>query len=123
MIPSRSGEEWTVKVHENALVWIFLPELSPALFEHSAAQAQEELLSMYDIDSLVLVIKREDPFTEEMFKLWQVVVERATDGGVGRWAVVAEGVEDISVDTKVSVDSVETYTTEDRAEAIQWAQS
>lgn len=123
MIPSRSGEEWTVKVRGNALVWIFLPELSPALFEHSAAQAHEELLEMYDIDSLVTVVKRDDPFTGEVFQLWQVVVERATTAGVEQWAVVAEGVEDISVQTKVSVNSVETYTTEDRAEAIQWAQA
>ena len=83
----------------------------------------EELLSMYDIDSMVTVVKREDPFTEEVFKLWQVVVERATAEGVDQWAVVAEGVEDISVDAKVSVNNVETYTTEDRAEAVQWSQS
>jgi hypothetical protein len=123
MAPSRTGEEWTAKVRGNTLVWIFLPRLDPALFEHRAADAHEELLSMYDIGGMVTVVKREDPFTEDVFRLWQTVVESAIAAGVERWAAVAEGIDDISVQNKVSVDGLETYTTEDRDEAIRWAQS
>jgi hypothetical protein len=122
MAPSRTGEEWTVKVRGDTLVWIFLPRLDPALFEHSAADAHEELLDMYDIEGMVTVVKREDPFTEDVFRLWQIVVESAAAAGVGRWAAVADGIEDISLHNKVSVDGLETYTTEDRDDAIQWAQ-
>jgi hypothetical protein len=81
----------------------------------------EDLLATYDITGMVTVVKLDDPFTEDVFEVWEKTAQRLTEAEVGRWAVVADGIKAISLRGKINVGSLETHTTENRTEAIEWA--
>jgi hypothetical protein len=71
---------------------------------------------------MVTVVKLDDPFTPDVFEVWERSVQRADEAGIERWAVVADGIKAISLRGKVDTGDLETLTTEDRTEAAEWAE-
>ncbi|WP_136716101.1 hypothetical protein [Halorientalis salina] len=120
MAQRQTGADWTVELDDGVMVWEFLSGMELSAFEAEAYRVYEELLANNAVDGMVTVVKLDDPFTEDVFSLWEKSAQRADEAGVERWAVVAEGIKSISLRGKISVGSIETYATEDRADALEW---
>lgn len=118
---SRTGDGWTVEIDDSLMVWEFLPGMELSAFGEEAYPVYEELLERYDVDGQVTVVKMDDAFNEDVFETWERSARRAEQGGIQRWAVVADGIKAISLRGKIDTGGMETLTTEDRSEAIEWA--
>jgi len=121
MIKSRTGDGWTVELDDSVMVWEFLPGMELSAFKEDAYPVYEELLENYDVDGLVTVVNIDDPFNEQVFEVWEQSAQRAERSGIERWAVVADGIKALSLRGKVDTGGLETFTTEDRTEAVEWA--
>jgi hypothetical protein len=121
MAATERGDGWTVEIDDGVMIWEFLPGMKLSAFIEDAYPVFEDLLATYDITGMVTVVKLDDPFTEDVFEVWEKTAQRLTEAGVGRWAVVADGIKAISLRGKINVGSLETHTTENRTEAIEWA--
>jgi hypothetical protein len=119
----QTGDGWTVEVQDNIMIWEFLPGMELSAFKEDAYPVFEDLLTSHDFDGMVTDVSIDDPFTKEVFGVWEKSAQRAAEGGIERWAVVAEGISAISLRGKVNTDGLETLTTEDRSEAIEWAKA
>jgi hypothetical protein len=117
------GDNWTVEVDDGVMVWEFLPGMDLEAFGTEAYDTYEELLDSNDIEGMVTVVELDDPFTAEVFDVWEQSAQKAEAEGVERWAVVADGVKAISLGGKVDTGGLETLRTEDRTEAIEWARA
>jgi hypothetical protein len=120
---TQSGDGWTVEVDDGVMVWEFLPGMDLAVFGGEAYETFETLLDREAVSAMVTVVKLDDPFTPDVFDVWERSARRAEGGGVERWAVVAEGIKTISLRGKINTGDLETLTTEDRTEAVEWARS
>lgn len=123
MSVSKSGERWTVEVYNGVMIWEFLPGMGLRAFRENAYPVFEELLHRHAIEAMVTVVKFDDAFTDDVFNIWEKSAKRADQAGVERWAVVADGIEAVSLRGKVDTGDLETFTTEARTEAVEWAQS
>lgn len=123
MAQKQTGNGWTVDVDDNIMVWEFLPGMELSAFKEDAYPVYEELLSEHDIDGMVTDVRIDDPFTKEVFGVWEKSAQRGEQAGIERWAVVAEGITKISLRGKIDTGGLETLTTENRSEAIEWAKS
>ena len=121
MAVSKRGDGWTVEVTDNAMVWEFLPGMELSEFKEDAYPVFEELVEHHSIDGMVTIVKLDEPFTAEVFEVWEQTAERLVQSNVGRWAVVADGIKAISLRGKIDLGDLDTLTTEDRTEAIEWA--
>lgn len=121
MVASHTGDGWTVELDDGVMVWEFLPGMELDAFRDDAYPIYEDLLAEHDIDGMVTVVKLDDAFTGEVFEVWEKSAQRAEAGGIKRWAVVADGIKAISLRRKVDAGGLETLTTEDRSEAVEWA--
>lgn len=117
---TKRGNGWTVEIDDGVMVWQFLSNMELDAFEREAYPVYDRLLDSYNIDGMVTVVNLEDPFTSDVFALWEESVDRAQAAGVERWAVVADGIKAISLQGKVDVGNVETFTSENRTEALDW---
>lgn len=122
MAQKQTGAGWTVETRNNIMVWEFLPGMELSAFKQEAYPVYEELVTENDFDGMVTDVRIEDPFNSEAFDVWEKSAQRADAAGIDRWAVVAEGITAISLRGKVDTGDMETLTTEDRSEAIEWAQ-
>jgi hypothetical protein len=120
---SHGGDGWTVELDDNVMIWEFLPGMELSAFREDAYPIYEDLLTSYDVDGLVTVVKLEDAFTGDVFDVWESSAQRAEEAGIERWAVVADGIKVISLRGKVDAGGLETLTTEDRTEAVEWARA
>jgi hypothetical protein len=123
MAVSESGDRWTVEVDGDVMIWEFLPGMELSAFRDDAYPVFEELIQTRTIEAMITVVKLDDPFTEEVFGVWEQSAQRAEAGGIERWAVVADGIKAISLRGKIDTAGLDTYTTEDRVEAVEWARS
>jgi hypothetical protein len=121
MRQKQSGDGWTVEIHDGIMVWEFLPGMELSTFETEAYPVYEDLLSEHDFDGMVTDVQLEDPFTSEAFEVWEKSAQQADQAGIERWAVVADGIKAISLRGKIDTGGLDTLTTEDRTEAIEWA--
>jgi len=119
---SQTGDGWTVEITDDVMVWEFLPGMELQAFRDDAYPVFENRLEAHDIDAMVTVVKLDDAFNASVFEVWEQSATRAESAGIDRWAVVADGIKAVSLRGKVKTGSLETLTTEDRAEAIEWAQ-
>lgn len=120
---AKSGEGWTVEINSGVMVWEFLPGMELRAFREDAYPVFENLVRRHDIEAMVTVVKLDDPFTGEVFEVWEQSAERAQDEGMERWAVVADGIKAISLGGKIDTGDLDTFTTEDRTEAVEWARA
>lgn len=88
----RTGDGWTVEIEDGVMVWEFLPGM-----------------------------ELDDPFSGEVFGVWERSAARADQAGLGRWAVVADGIKAISLRGKIDTGGLETETFESRTDAVEWA--
>jgi hypothetical protein len=123
MEDSYRGDGWTVELEDSVMVWEFLPGMELAAFRGEAYPIFEDLLTEHDITGMVTVVKLDDAFNADVFEVWETSAQRAETGGVERWAVVADGIKAISLRGKVNTGGLETLTTEDRTEAVEWARA
>jgi hypothetical protein len=121
MTTSERGDGWTVEVDDSVMVWEFRPGMDLSAFREDAYRVFEELLETHDVRGMVTVVKLDDPFDQETFDIWERSADRAERGGVDRWAVVADGIKALSLRGTVDTGELETFTTEDRSEAVKWA--
>ena len=123
MVYKESGDGWTVEIDGNIMVWEFLPGMELSAFAEEAYPVYEDLLSEYDVDGMVTDVLIDDPFNSEAFGVWEKSAFRAEEAGLERWAVVADGITAISLGGKIDTGGLDTLTTEDRSEAVEWAKS
>lgn len=121
MAQKQTGDGWTVEVQDNIMVWEFLPGMELSAFKQEAYPVYEELLDDHEFDGMVTDVRIDDPFTGEVFDVWEKSAQRADQAGLERWAVVADGIRAISLRGKVDTGGLETLTTEERTKAIEWA--
>ncbi|MFC7074087.1 hypothetical protein ACFQJ7_01960 [Halovenus rubra] len=123
MSESYSGDGWTVELDDGVMVWEFLPGMELSVFSGEAYDTFEKLLIDHDIDGMVTVVKLDDKFNADVFDVWEKSAHRAEQAGIERWDVVADGIKAISLRGKVDTGGLETMTTENRTEAVEWARS
>jgi len=116
-----SGDGWTVEIDGTVMIWEFLPGMELSAFSEEAYPVYEDLLARHDVDAMVTDVLLDDPFNSEAFEVWERSALRAEEAGLERWAVVADGITAISLRGKVETGDLETLTTEDRSEAVEWA--
>lgn len=121
MSVSHSGDGWTVTIDDSVMIWEFLPGMELQSFQSEAYPVFEELLADHDVTGMVTVVKLDDAFTSDVFEVWEKSAQRAEEGGISKWAVVADGIKALSLRGKVDTGGLETFTTEDRTEAVEWA--
>jgi len=123
MSVSESGDGWTVEIEDGIMVWEFLDGMELSAFRTEAYQVYEELLDSHDVDAMVTHVQMEDPFDSETFGVWEQSALKADSAGVQRWAVVADGITAISLRGKIETGGLDTLTTEERTEAVEWARA
>lgn len=121
MAQKQSGDGWTVEIQDGLMIWEFLPGMELSAFEAEAYPVYEDLISKHNFDGMVTDVQLEDPFTPEAFEVWEKSAQRADQAGIERWAVVADGIKALSLGGKIDTGELETLTTENRSEAIEWA--
>jgi hypothetical protein len=121
MSVQNSGDGWTVEIDDSVMLWEFLPGMELSAFREEAYPVYEELLEEYDVAGMVTVVQLDDPFNDQVFDIWEKSALRAEQAGLDRWAVVAEGIKALSLRGKIDTGGLETLTTEDRTEAVEWA--
>jgi hypothetical protein len=121
MTVSQRGNGWTVEVDDGVIVWEFLQGMELSAFQEEAYPVYEDLLSSHDINGMVTDVQIDDPFDTDAFEVWEKAAKRAEQGGLDRWAIVAEGITAISLSGKIDTGGLETLTTEERTEAVEWA--
>ncbi|ERH08207.1 MAG: hypothetical protein J07HN4v3_00573 [Halonotius sp. J07HN4] len=121
MTVSQRGNGWTVEVDDGVIVWEFLQGMELSAFQEEAYPVYEDLLSSHDINGMVTDVQIDDPFDADAFEVWEKAAKRAEQGGLDRWAIVAEGITAISLSGKIDTGGLETLTTEERTEAVEWA--
>jgi hypothetical protein len=117
----RTGDGWEVEVQDDTMIWTFLPGMELAAFRDDAYPVFEELLETHELDGMVTDVQLKDPFTEDVFEVWEQSAQRAAEDGLDRWAVVAEGIKSLSLRSRIDTGDLETLTTERRSEAVDWA--
>jgi hypothetical protein len=120
---SHSGDGWTVEMDDGVMVWEFLPGMELSAFGEEAYPVYEDLLETHDVDGMVTVVKLDDAFNADVFEVWEQSAQRAEQAGIQRWAIVADGIKALSLGGKVDTGGLETLTTEDRSDAIEWARA
>jgi hypothetical protein len=120
---TRSGDGWTVEVDDGVMIWEFLPGMELSTFGEEAYETFEALLDREQVSAMVTVVELDDPFSSEVFDVWERSAQRASEAGIERWAVVTEGIKTISLRGKVETGDLETLTTEDRTEAVEWGRT
>jgi len=120
---TRSGDGWTVEVDDGVMVWEFLPGMELSAFGEEAYETFEALLDREQVSAMVTVVELDDPFSSEVFDVWERSAQRASEAGIERWAVVAEGIKTNSLRGKVETGDLETLTTEDRTKAVEWCRT
>lgn len=123
MVVSESGDGWTVEVKNSVMLWEFLDGMELSAFRDEAYPVYEELLRSHDVDAMVTHVQMGDPFNADAFEVWEQSAQKAEQAGLDRWAVVADGITAISLGGKIDTGGLETLTTEDRTEAVEWAES
>ena len=123
MAVSKSGNGWTVEVNNGVMIWEFLGGMELSAFRDEAYEAYEELLDSHTIDAMVTHVQMDDPFDSETFEVWEQSAQKAESAGITRWAVVADGITAISLRGKIDTGDLDTLTTEDRTEAVEWAEA
>ena len=118
-----SGDRWTAQLDDGVIVFEFLSGMELDAFGSEAYEVYDEYLREHDVDGLVTVVELDDPFTSETFEVWERTAERAVEGGVTRWATVADGIKAISLRGKMDTSGLDITVTEDRTEAIEWARN
>jgi hypothetical protein len=121
MTQQQTGNGWTVEARDDIMIWEFLPGMELSAFQEEAYPVFEDLLSNHEFEGMVTDVRLDDPFTPEAFEVWEKSAQRAEQAGIERWAVVADGIKAISLRGKVDTGGLETLTTDDRSEAIEWA--
>jgi len=106
---------------DGVMVWEFLPGMELQSFKTDAYPVYEELLNEHAVTGLVTVVKLDDAFNSDVFEVWEKSAHRAKEAGVSRWAVVADGIKALSLRGKIDTGGLETFTSEDRTEAVEWA--
>lgn len=121
MSVSHCGDGWTVTMDDGVMVWEFLPGMELQSFKTDAYRVYEELLNEHAVTGLVTVVKLDDAFNSDVFEVWEKSAHRAKEASVSRWAVVADGIKALSLRGKIDTGGLETFTSEDRTEAVEWA--
>ena len=121
MSVSHRGDGWTVTMDDGVMVWEFLPGMELQSFKTDAYPVYEKLLDEHAVTGLVTVVKLDDAFNSDVFEVWEKSAHRAKEAGVSRWAVVADGIKALSLRGKIDTSGLETFTSEDRTEAVEWA--
>jgi hypothetical protein len=103
------------------MIWEFLSSMELSEFGQGAYDTFDELLQKNRVDAIVTVVKLDDPFSSEVFDIWERSAKRASKAGLTKWAVVADGIKSLSLRGKIDTGDLETFTSEDRTEAIDWA--
>lgn len=122
MVRRETGNGWSVEVKGDIMVWEFLPGMELSAFKAEAYPVYEDLLSTHDFEGMVTDVRLDDPFNSEAFEVWEQSALEADRAGIDRWAVVADGIKAISLGGKIDTGGLETLTTENRSEAIEWAE-
>lgn len=123
MSVTESGDGWTAELEDGVLIWEFLEGMELSAFKTEAYDVYEELLGNYNIDAMVTHVQMADPFDSDTFEVWERSAQKADSAGIKRWAVVADGITAISLRGKIDTGDLETLTTEDRTEAVEWAEA
>lgn len=121
MSVQQRGDGWTVEVDDGVMTWEFLPGMELSAFRDDAYPVYERLLDEHDIVGMITVVKLDDAFNQDVFEIWEQSALRAEKAGIERWAVVADGIKALSLRGKVDTGGLDTLTTEDRTEAVEWA--
>jgi hypothetical protein len=123
MSVTETGDGWSVEIDGDVMVWEFQPGMELPSFADEAYPVFEDLLESHDVTAMVTVVELEDPFNEAVFRIWEQSAQRADEAGIDGWAVVADGIKAISLRGKINAGELDTFTTEDRSEAVEWAHS
>jgi hypothetical protein len=121
MSRQQAGEKWTVELNDKVLIWEFLSGMELSSFREEAFPVYQQFLSEHDVEAMVTDVRIDDPFNSEVFEVWEESAQVADREGVEQWAIVADGIKAISLGGKINTGDLETLTTEDRSEAIEWA--
>jgi hypothetical protein len=121
MSVTKTGDGWTVEIDDGVIIWEFLPGMELSSFKEDAYPVFEELVDTHNLESMVTVVKLDDPFNSETFQVWEQSAQRAESAGIERWGIVADGIKAISLRGKIDTGGLETLTSEDRTEVVEWA--
>lgn len=120
---SESGSNWDVKSEGETLVWTFKEGMDLSKFKEEAYPTYERILQDEGekVNGMVTIINFDNPFNKDAFEVWEKAGKKASEEGIERWAVVAEGITKHSLHGKVDVDGLKVHSTEDKEEALDWA--
>jgi hypothetical protein len=120
MSVTEQGDGWTVEVTDGVMIWEFLEGMDLDSFREDAFPVFERIVTSREVTGMVTVVDIEDPFNDSVFQVWEDTARRAAQNGVDRWAVVADGIKKLSLRSKIDTGSLDTFTTENRTEAVEW---
>jgi hypothetical protein len=118
---ARSGEHWQARLVDDVLVYEFQAGMDTDEFGGDAYDAYTDFLAREDVTAMVTVVNMDDPFGPDAFETWERSASVAVDHGIERWAVVAEGIKQLSLKSKLDVAGLAVFTTDSRDEALDWA--
>lgn len=112
--------QYEVDVRDDVIVWEFPENMDQSAFGTAAFERYEQLLDSHDVTGMVTVVKMDEAFRSDTFEIWEAAGERAVEEGIERWAIVADGLKSMSLRSRVDLPELDIYTTDDRAEALDW---
>lgn len=121
MPTTEHGDGWTVDIEDGLMLWEFEQDMDLSAFETEAYPVFTDLLDSHEITAMVTIVNLDDPFSGDVFDLWEESAQRLDAAGADKWALVADGVKAISLRGKIDVGGLDVYTSESREDAVEWA--
>ncbi|MFC7132727.1 MULTISPECIES: hypothetical protein [Salinibaculum] len=119
MSVTEQGDGWTVEVTDGVMIWEFLVEMDLESFREDAFPVFKRIVASRDVTGMVTVEDLDDLFNDSVFQVREHIAQRAAQKGVDRWVAVSDGIKKLSLSSKIDTRSLDTFTTENRTEAIE----
>jgi hypothetical protein len=118
----RSGDGWEMYVDGEVLVAEFTDW---RVFEdpETVRTAFEELVRQPAVTAHVVHMDFDRIPGDRMLKAATLAAESGVDHGLERWAAVADGIERLTVKSRVDVAGLDVLATDDVTEAMRWARA
>ncbi|MBV0924055.1 hypothetical protein KTS45_07540 [Halomicroarcula limicola] len=119
-----STSNWKLYVEDNVLVADFAEGMPSDAEEYRRVNEQfERLATRGEVDAHMSVLNMSASLNSDVFEKAQEAAEVGTEYGITKWAIVSEGIKSLALKGKVEEMGVETMTSDDEAEALDWARN
>ena len=117
------GDRWSVGICEDVIVWEFASARELQAVTGGDAAVFRRLVDSCDVPAMVTILDFGGKIDRDTLTGWGDAGRIAVEGGIRRWAIVAEDANRQILEASLENDGLETLVTANRDKATAWARS